>query len=292
MTITTFIVAIGTMIFMVYSGLVFDPVLMREQLKRPRVMLSLAQLTVLNFLVVPFAALVLIWMLPSPPGLNLAVLTLAMMPCAPVVPLLVAVAGEPPEWSMFVFLFFSLIGLLLIPVMAQMFPQPWAAGMYAEVTDDTVLRLVTYASLTYFPLLAGIVLRLLAPAPGLRLKNILRPYIGVFSVLVLSSVFATRYHEIRAVNLHDYAVITIFIVLIAALGIVFGPSQPGQPMSSALPTSFRNISLALAFASIVFPHTDTTVYVFAITVVQLVLVFAVIWFIKRQRASLIQGDHR
>ena len=81
--------------------------------------------------------------------------------------------------------------------------------------------------------------------------------------------------------------IAAFTLLTAAMGIVLSPRQSGLPMSNTLPTAFRNISLALAFANIVFPHTDTTVYVFAITAVQLVLVFAAIWFIKRQRASLI-----
>ena len=285
MTVTTLIVAIGTVVIMVYSGLLFEPQLMRQQLVKSGMWLSLAQLSAVNYLLVPLATLVLIWQIPSPPGLNLAMLTLAFMPCAPVVPLLVNASGEPAEWPMFVFLVFSAFGLLLIPVMAALFPQPWAAGKYAELADDSVTRLIAFAVLSYLPLLLGIVFRVIAPGPGVTLRNTLRPYVSVCTIVTLGTVFVANFQQVMNVTLHDLLVMLLFIMVAAATGYALGPRMQGAPMNAILPTGFRNVALALTFANIVFPHTDASSFLFTMSMVMLMLTYITFNVLKRLRTD-------
>jgi predicted Na+-dependent transporter len=283
-------IAIGacTIVVMAYSGLLFDPALMRQQLSS-RAMRALGQLAWVNFLLIPLATLGLIQLIPTVPDLNLVLLTLAIMPCAPVVPALVSMAGEPPDWPMFVFLVFSLLGILLVPVLLAVLPQPWAAGNLAQVDSVSGWQILLYLLTGYFPLLLGILLRLFDNARGLRLLKLLKPSVPLVSVVAVAAVLFDYWQVVVGMTLREVALILASILMCAALGLACGPRVRGAPMTNTLPTAFRNITMALAFCNTVFAHTKATAYLFAVSVALLLLTFAAISFQRRIGARATVG---
>ena len=283
MTISAIFIGLGTATVMAYSGLLFDPALMRQQFSH-RSLLAMGQLAIVNFVLIPLATLGLIRLVPTGPDLNLMLLTLAVMPCAPLVPAMVSLAGEPPDWTMFVFLVFSLLGILLVPVLLAVLPQPWAAGSLAQSESISSVQILLYLLTGYIPLLLGIIIRIVENVRGLRLLALLKPAIPYASLLGMAAVLFDHWQDVAGVTLREIALMTTSILMCALIGFVFGPRFRGVPMTRTLPSAFRNVTMGLAFSNTVFAHTKATSYLFAFTIILLLLVFAAISVQRRVMA--------
>ena len=99
----------------------------------------------------------------------------------------------------------------------------------------------------------------------------LRPATPIFSVVLLATVFIDHAQEILSLGLRDIALMVLFVLMWAVIGLALGRESRQMPMTNALVSGFRNITMALAFSNIVFFHTNATSYVFAVTVVVLLL---------------------
>ena len=113
MTLVNWFVLIGIGLAMLYTGLLFDPAWANLDSVRSKLR-PFSGLVLINYVVVPIFTILLLEIFPTNPSLTLALLTLAALPCAPLVPALVTLAAEPPEWPLFVFLGFSLLSLLFV----------------------------------------------------------------------------------------------------------------------------------------------------------------------------------
>lgn len=95
-----------TLLLLFYSGMLFDPELVRRQLAPPGLG-DLGRLALANYLLIPLITLGIVRVFDFPPVLNLVLMAMAMLPCAAIVPPFVSMVGEAPERSLFVFIAMS-----------------------------------------------------------------------------------------------------------------------------------------------------------------------------------------
>ena len=81
MNLVNWLLVGGTSMVMMYTGLMFDPAWAHVEFVRSK-LAPFAGLALINYIAVPLLVLALIEALPINPSLTLALLTLAILPCA------------------------------------------------------------------------------------------------------------------------------------------------------------------------------------------------------------------
>lgn len=274
------VMSISAAILMFYSGLLLEPAFARQLLTRVNLQ-AMGRLALVNLLLIPLLTLGLIQLIGSDPGLKLALLMIAAMPCAPLVPAIVSLGGESPQRSLLGFLWLSLLSILLLPALVWVLPQPWAAGDYARFGEDSSLGIALYVLMVYVPLGLGMALRLLDPRRSPMVLQRLRPFVSGSMLVAVVMLGQAHWREIISLNLKDLALFVSFETMCIAVALLAGPHRKGEPMTNILPSAIRNFNMSLAFSSAVFPHTAASGYLLAINVLSLALALAAVFLWRR-----------
>lgn len=264
MTFVQWLIASGIAVAMLYTGLLVDS----RWANRDYLFSSLrrfAGVATINYLAVPLLSVAMIWLLPINPTLSLALLTLAALPCAPLVPAFVTLAGESPEWPLFVFIGFSLVSVFVVAILVFILAQ--SSFYAAHIGADTTSKLLQYVVLVYCPMGAGAVLRVFAPGAGLRLIRPARALTGLSMLAILAYFGTVHRHEFANMGGLDLLLILGFIFGCMALGRIASSGDAGQRVTTIISTCFRNIALAMAFATVVLRRDDVTAYLVVYSIV-------------------------
>jgi predicted Na+-dependent transporter len=257
-------ITISMAITMLYTGLLFDPVLFRQQAGRHN-WGEFGSLAAVNYLLVPLATLGLVWLGAFSPVMNMVLLTLAIFPCAPLVPALVGMSGEPPDWSLFIFLSLSLLNLALVPVLMEVLAMPWAAGNSARLTDGDNAALLRYVLSVYGPMALGAAIRQWAPSLFSSLLNLLRRALKPMMLVVFVLFMYTHLDEILRIGLRELGTLFLFEAICIVFALLFVRGSAKNRVTNVLITALRNFAMGIAFAAIVFPHTPALSYMMTFT---------------------------
>lgn len=270
-------VAASSLVLLVYSGLLFDPVLFRRESGRI-FSRDVSMLLFANYLLIPLLTLAVIRCLSFSPIVNLVLLTMALLPCASMVPPLVSVAGEPAQRALFVFLLMSLLNLLVVPVLMSLLALPWVAGGDARPAGGEVVALLKYLASVFGPMSIGAALRLLNPVAALRWQQRLRRILPTVLIISFVLFLYSNSADVLALGWHELEALLIFELICIAIGLWLARRTPGNRVATVLICAMRNVVMGLTFTVVVFPHTNAlgvmlafTNLVFAATAVGLVL---------------------
>ena len=277
MSTVQWLLAGGIALAMLYTGLLVNPAWLTRGFLRGKLR-PFASMAALNYLAVPVFALGMTWLLPIDPTLALTLLTLAALPCAPLVPALVTMAGEAPDWPLFVFLGFSLVSLLVVIALIAALAN--ATPYAANIGTDTASKLLQYFLLVYGPMTVGALFRFLAPSAGERLIRPVRALTGIGMLLILG-VFATAHRdEFANVSAGDLVMLFGFVLGCVALGALLKPGADRPRLTAIISTCFRNVALAIAFATVVLRRPDVTAYMVVYSALTLFVCGAVLGLCK------------
>lgn len=255
-----FIAAIGiTSLLLLYSGMLFDPPLIKRQLVPQRLM-AFGILMIANYVAVPVATLVITWTAGFPPVLNVVLLTMAMLPCASTVPPFVSMVGEPPEHALSAFIAMSLLNILVTPLLISMMSLPWVMGSTFSPPGGTSWAFFKYFVAVFTPMSIGALFNIAAPTTcriwRTRLLQVLRMGLPLSVVPLFYS-----YHDvILGLGWRDFAALLLFESVCVAAGFVASRRTPENRTSIVLVTTLRNTAMGLAFALVMFPHTAAPTY--------------------------------
>ena len=225
---------------MLSLGLHTDAADLRALLRERR---ALMRTLAANFVLAPLLGLLVVRLIPLPPGSGEALLILACVPGGlSAVQFTRKVKGEEALAGAFVVLL-SALAVAVSPFLVRwMLPGEWNA-------DVPYLRVVgIYAALLLAPLAAGMMLGDRFP----RLADRLSPVLGIVSaVLFITFMLATKSFRKEAVASIGGAAVgamLLFILGCMVAGWLLGGPQPGRRQLLASTTSVRNAALAMAVA--------------------------------------------
>jgi len=206
----------------------------------------LGRVLVLNFVVVPALALVLMRLLAVPRDPSVAILLLAAAPFAPVVPIFtkmirgdLALAASLTALFPFVSAFFTplvcAVGIRFVP----------GAGELSF--NFAIILLVLLATIT-LPLAAGVAVNHWWPALGRRLQKPVEVVADAAGALSLGFVAWTEWNSIMQTGWKPLLAMALLGEASLVLGYVSGSGGKGMRRVTAFGASNRNIALAILVA--------------------------------------------
>jgi BASS family bile acid:Na+ symporter len=187
---------------------------------------------------------------PLQPAVKLTLVALALSPVPPVLPKKLLKAGGGHDYVMALLFSASVFAILWIPFAGEVLDRIFPADI--AIPPLAVAKLVAMTVLG--PTLAGVVVRLLAPAVAERIGD---PLGKVATLLLLAGLVLLLVKAAPAMLalLGDGTLLAIvaFIVLGLAAGHLIGGPTPGDRSALALATASRHPGVALTIAQITFP---------------------------------------
>lgn len=255
---------------MMYTGMSVSPRRLREILSRGDLK-NIAWLAAVNYAVIPLAVLVFAGAGGQISGLGLALLILAVLPCAPLVPSLVALLDEAPEWAILVFIVFSLVSLVGVVLLTVLLDAGgYIAGAGQPHGQDLYRGLAGYLAAVFVPLLLGMLLRVFTGAWQQSLLRVLRPVAGISLLVTLLAFVVVNRTALLGVSLRDMAIIAAFNVFCIALVFPYRRAAGDRWLAGLLTTGFRNIALAMPFSMVVLGSSEVPVYIMVYVLAALV----------------------
>jgi predicted Na+-dependent transporter len=247
---------------MFYAGLLFDVKFLGKVLHREP-LTHLAALSCVNFFLVPLIGFFIIESLSINGALAIAIMTIAVFPCAPVVPSIVGSLEGDSSWAILVLVLFTLLSLPATIVYYLSSGDLHNGG----ITSSPILGLCRYLLVVYPPIIAGIICNKLFSTERQRIVKYAKIVMN-FSLLSVVLIFSVlHFNELLTVSLTDIACLLLFIIL-SALGVLLvGKSELGNFSTSLFSTVMRNIALAISFCTLVLQRSDVSMYLFLYIVV-------------------------
>lgn len=246
-------------LLMLQTGMSCDIVEVKKGFN-PNTAKAILGLGLINFLVIPVITFATLLPFTGYSPIGLAIITLAILPCAPIVPSLATSLGDTMEWSASIFVLFSVVSLFMVTLLSFLVP---AQGLGHE---QVYLGLSRYLLVIYFPLFAGMGLRKARPTICLAWFHKSKAIIGIGLLAVTLFYIGCNIKLITSLPLSELISMVIFSAICLAVGLFTPIKVGGQPFTLMLSTTFRNITLALPFSILVLDDERVTVHVIALGV--------------------------
>jgi predicted Na+-dependent transporter len=240
-------------------------------------------LTSINFIVIPAVTFTLITPFTGYSPLGLAIIALAILPCAPVVPALANSMGDTMEWPVTIFLLFSVASLFVVALITFLLPT------HNTGEPSVYLGLGRYLLLVYFPLFAGIILRKVYPHQSLFWALKTRPVIGIGFIAITLVYIACNISLISATPVSELLLMVLFALICIAAGVLTPTRFGGQPNTLLLATAFRNVALAMPFSILVLHDKEVTFHVVICGTVGAFMAITAVGVQKRRQRALLNS---
>ena len=251
--------------------------LLRQPGKLLRALLAMYVLT-------PLLAVLLVLFVPAPLEVKIAVLLMAISAGAPLLPRKLLKFGGNPHYIYSLSFLTALFAMIAVPVSLHLLGIFFGRDVsVAPVQVATTLIMVLLA-----PLLAGMLVRQLAPALADRIAEPLMTLAGIVLLgLVLLIVFADR-HAIVTIGLSGMLLIVLTTAASLAVGHGLGGSDDRDRGTLAIACATRFPGLVILIASLNFPKAKPLPIVVAYLLVSGVVVLL---YIRWRRGALRSMAH-
>jgi bile acid:Na+ symporter, BASS family len=201
-------------------------------------------------LVMPVVAVGLVKLFALSPPLEIALVCLALSPVPPILPNKMIKAGGGHAYVLSLLVIAGLFAIVWIPLAGLILDRLFPAQI--SIPPGPVAKLVLMTVLG--PILAGVVVRRLAPALADRL---VRP-VGLVATLVLLGglvliLIKAGPRLLALIGDGTLLAIAAFVILGVAVGHLLGGPSPGDRTVLALGTASRHPGIAMAIAAITYP---------------------------------------
>jgi len=187
-------------------------------------------------------------------GLNrqveIALIALAVSPVPPILPNKQIKAGSSASYAVALLAWSAIVAIVMIPASIEVLQ--WIFKRPLEVPASLVLKAVGISVLA--PLLAGVVVRQLAPAIAARIARPLSTLASILLIAAFVPVLIVAWPELRA-QIGNFTVVAIVVLVLAGLliGHLLGGPAAGDRTALALSTASRHPGVAIAVATAVAP---------------------------------------
>lgn len=213
------------------------------------------------YVAVPLVALAVVELLPLAPPVAGAILVLAASSGAPLLPRKVlGVSDGAYVFSLVVLT--SLLAIVVVPLWMALLPAVFSRLPPIPPEQTAVLIARSF----FLPLLAGMMLRRLAPAFCRRAGPVLVAVAGVALVTGAVALLVVNHDTLLEVRWRGIAALAAFMVVSLAIGHLFGGPDPDRRTGLAVACALRHIGVAVLVAtSLPGPKTATILAVYVAT---------------------------
>jgi len=242
----------------------------------------LARSLVAMVVVMAIVAVALVRIFELRPSFEIALVALAISPVPPLLPKKEDKAGGQSAYGLALMAAVSLLAIAVVPLSLEILGRYFARPL--QMPPIAVAKVVVI--MTLLPLIAGVIVRAIAPAIADRLE---KPAKLVATVLLAFGAGALLIAALPVIagliDVKTLPAIAIFVVVGLAAGHMLGRPEAEHETVLALSTASRHPAIALAVAKINFPNEP---YLGA-TILLYLLVLTVITlpYMARQRRSLL-----
>ena len=212
------------------------------------------------YVLVPLAAVCLVKATLLPPGVNVALLVLAVSAGAPLLPRKVLAVGDGAFGFSLVVLT-SLLAIVLVPAWLLLLGPYFSSP--PELAPAQVA--VTLAQSFFIPLALGMLLRRLFPAFSGRAASRLLAAGGLLLTLCALVLLALHWRVVLEVGWHGLAALLILLALAVLIGHVLGGPAEADRTTLAMACASRHVGVAVAVAaSLAGPRTAVIIAVYVL----------------------------
>ncbi len=223
------------------------------------------------FVVMPVAAVIIVEIFALPHATEIALVVLALAPIPPLLPKKESKAGGEGAHALGLMVVMGLLAIVMAPLLL------WLLGNYFDrdlkMPPQAIAKVIVV--MIVLPLLAGMVVRAIAPALAARLA---RPIALVSLVLlvVIAALILSKVTPIVVNLLHGGTLVALiaFVVIGLAVGQLLAGPVPQRQTVLALSTASRHPAIALAIAKTNFPNEpflDATIVLYLLVVTVLAI---------------------
>ena len=211
----------------------------------------------MNVIMPVFAAVAAVF-LALPRAVELTLVALALSPVPPILPNKQAKAGGTASYAIGLLFAAGLFAILLVPLGVELVGI--AFGKPAHMPPVRVASVLLVSIIA--PLVAGLVVRHLAPAVATRVAKPLAKFATLLLIVALVPILFAAWPEMVAlVGNGTLLALVVFTIVGLIVGHLLGGPEPGDRTNLALATAARHPGVALAIAAINFPEEKTALAV-------------------------------
>lgn len=238
---------------------------------------------VANYLLVPVAAVVLVWLFDPSPLVAAGVMVVAVCPGAPYAPPFTATARGDVLLAVALMVLLTASSAVAAPVLLGILV-PMVSGSGASGVD-TVAVLKALAIAQFLPLCAGLATASYAPTIAARLKPGLERASLVLNVALIGTILVVQFPMLAEVRFRGYVGMVLLLAVSALAGWMVGGPGGTRRRTFAITTAVRNVGVGLMIATTAFPGTPAVTFTTAYGVVQTVVIGMVVLALRDTKGS-------
>ena len=266
LSVVLFVVA--TMLSM---GLALNLSQIIDPLKKP---LLVADVIVTNFLLIPLAVLLLIFLIPVDEGTKIGLILLSLAAGAPFTPKLAELAKGDTALA---------TAVMLLQMVATVVILPFALPLMLEgdVAVDSLAIAKSLVIMMIVPLAIGLWIKAKFEAVASNWQGRMVKLSNLALVAIIVSMTILHGREVLAVFGYDMLAVVIFMITSLTIGYFAGGKFYHHRVVSSLSTGQRNISAALVVAAQNFDDPKVSIIIIATSIIGLfILLFAAKKFVR------------
>jgi len=242
-----------------------------------------------NYVAVPFAAVLLLLLLRVEPTAAAGFLILAVCPGAPYAPPLTALAGGNVAVSAGLMMVLAGSSVIVAPFLLSVL-LPFTTGS-GELRVDALRMLGTILVTQLLPLSSGLAVNYWRPDLAARLLKLAVAVGKILNVAVIGLILLTQARQLMEIRFIGILAMLIWLGISIVLGWSAGGLKDKDRRAVALTTSIRNVGLGVVITTSAFAGTPAVTAVLAYGLVQLLGSFLLaLWW--HHAPSLIAGAAR
>jgi BASS family bile acid:Na+ symporter len=230
-----------------------------------------------NYLLVPAAAVCLIFFFQPAPMVAAGFLIAVVCPGAPFAPVLAGMAKGKVGSAVSLMAFLAASSAVGAPLILR-FLLPMVAGRGDLVVKPA--KIISTLMLSQFlPLCLGLVLRKVKPELAALLKKPLRLCTALLSLGLVALILVTQFKMLRQIRISGYFGMSVMVSAMLLAGWVMGGPGGDQRKTMAITTAARNVGVGLVIVASSFPGTPavTAATAFALFQIMAVVLVAGAW---------------
>jgi bile acid:Na+ symporter, BASS family len=239
---------------------------------------------VANYVIVPAAAVALLFVFHAAPLVAAGFMIAAVCPGAPYGPPLTGVAKGNVPLAVGLMMILAGSSALLAPVLLRLL-LPVVSGD-ASVQVDVVRMIENLVGAQLLPLAAGLFIRHRLPLLADRLAKPARALSLVLNIALLGTILTVQFDTLIAIPPRAFLGMTALVFAGVAAGWLLGGRDEPDRRAMAMATSVRNVAVTLVIAVASFPGTPTVTAATAFGLFQTILVALIALAWGRAKAAV------
>lgn len=214
-----------------------------------------------NYVLVPIAALTLLYLFRADPLVSVGFLILAVCPGAPVAPPISGLANGNLPLAISMMVLLAGLSAILSPALLALLVPRLAPARDLQIDPLAIARSLIWTQMA--PLAVGLAVHHWMPRAAERLSRPLTLLANVLLVAMLTAIIATQFTMLVQIKLHAWFGMLLLFAASFAIGWFAGGRVLADRKSIAITTVNRNVAVGLAIVASSFANTPAGVAVVA-----------------------------